>query len=130
VNCQEASKEELIKSLQVTLREALDFNRQDGIQAAGEDLRKNLSYYKAWRNCCATFGTTAVSSYARALAIHGGTIRVRINAPLSPATLKSTIILLGKYAKTWEFHRSNKSIDRPVKLLVLQAGAAECPLVR
>ncbi|MGH7828393.1 MAG: type II toxin-antitoxin system HicB family antitoxin [Candidatus Binatia bacterium] len=36
VNCQEASKEELIKSLQVTLREALDFNRRDAIQAAGE----------------------------------------------------------------------------------------------
>ena len=36
VNCQEASKEELIKSLQATLREALDFNRRDAIQAAGE----------------------------------------------------------------------------------------------
>lgn len=36
VNCQETSKEELIKSLQVTLREALDFNRRDAIQAAGE----------------------------------------------------------------------------------------------
>ena len=36
VNCQEESKEELIKSLQITLREALDFNRRDAIQAAGE----------------------------------------------------------------------------------------------
>jgi hypothetical protein len=36
INCQEASKEELIKSLQLTLREALDFNRRDAIQAAGE----------------------------------------------------------------------------------------------
>jgi predicted RNase H-like HicB family nuclease len=37
VNCQAASKEELIKSLQATLREALDFNRRDAIQAAGEE---------------------------------------------------------------------------------------------
>jgi hypothetical protein len=36
VNCQEASREELIKSLQLTLREVLDFNRQDAIQAAGD----------------------------------------------------------------------------------------------
>ena len=36
MNCQEASKEELMKSLQITLREALDFNRRDAIQAAGE----------------------------------------------------------------------------------------------
>jgi predicted RNase H-like HicB family nuclease len=36
VNCQEASKEELLKTLRVTLREALDFNRRDAIQAAGE----------------------------------------------------------------------------------------------
>jgi hypothetical protein len=36
VNCQEASKGELIKSFQATLREALDFNRRDAIQAAGE----------------------------------------------------------------------------------------------
>jgi predicted RNase H-like HicB family nuclease len=28
VNCQEATREELIESLRVTLREALDFNRQ------------------------------------------------------------------------------------------------------
>jgi hypothetical protein len=42
VNCQEASKKELIKSLQVTLREALDFNRRDAIQAAGEGFEEEL----------------------------------------------------------------------------------------
>ena len=42
VNCQEASKEELIKSLQTTLREALDFNRRDAIQAAGEGFEEEL----------------------------------------------------------------------------------------
>lgn len=36
VNCQEASKEQLLESLQVTLREALELNRRDALQAAGE----------------------------------------------------------------------------------------------
>ncbi|MCI5107101.1 MAG: hypothetical protein MRY76_10345 [Pseudomonadales bacterium] len=36
VNCQEASKEALIKSLSDTLKEALDFNRADAISAAGD----------------------------------------------------------------------------------------------
>jgi hypothetical protein len=35
VNCQEASREELLLSLRETLREALDFNRQDASAAAG-----------------------------------------------------------------------------------------------
>lgn len=36
VNCQEASRDELLESLKVTLREALEFNRSDAIGAAGE----------------------------------------------------------------------------------------------
>lgn len=35
VNCQEKSRAELLKSLKTTLREALEFNRQDAIAAAG-----------------------------------------------------------------------------------------------
>ena len=35
VNCQEASRDELLESLKITLREALNFNRQDAIAAAG-----------------------------------------------------------------------------------------------
>ncbi len=35
VNCQEASRDELLESLKITLREALQFNRQDAIAAAG-----------------------------------------------------------------------------------------------
>jgi len=42
VNCQEASREQLIQSLQVTLREALEFNRQDAITAAGESYQEEL----------------------------------------------------------------------------------------
>ncbi len=35
VNCQERSREELLETLKVTLREALDFNRQEALGAAG-----------------------------------------------------------------------------------------------
>lgn len=36
VNCQEATREELVESLRVTLREALELNRSDAIEAAGD----------------------------------------------------------------------------------------------
>ena len=36
VNCQEATRGELIDSLTVTLREALDLNREDALAAAGD----------------------------------------------------------------------------------------------
>lgn len=35
VNCQEKTKEELIESLRITLREAIDFNKQDALALAG-----------------------------------------------------------------------------------------------
>jgi predicted RNase H-like HicB family nuclease len=37
VNCQERTREELLVSLRTTLAEALEFNRQDAIQAAAPD---------------------------------------------------------------------------------------------
>ena len=37
VNCQERTREELLKSLRVTLREALELNRREAIEAAGQD---------------------------------------------------------------------------------------------
>lgn len=36
VNCQEGSKEQLLESLRITLREALEFNRRDALEAAGD----------------------------------------------------------------------------------------------
>lgn len=36
VNCQEETRAELVESLKITLREALDFNRSDAIDAAGD----------------------------------------------------------------------------------------------
>ncbi len=40
VNCQEASKEELLDSLRITLREALEFNRYEAIRYAGDDFEE------------------------------------------------------------------------------------------
>jgi len=40
VNCQERTHDELIESLKATLREALDFNRQDAISAVGTDFHE------------------------------------------------------------------------------------------
>lgn len=37
VNCQERTRAELKETLEVTLQEALEFNRQDAILAAGGD---------------------------------------------------------------------------------------------
>ncbi len=36
VNCQELTRAQLIETLRITLREALEFNRRDAIEAAGE----------------------------------------------------------------------------------------------
>ena len=44
VNCQESSKKELLQSLQVTLREALELNRRDALEAAGEGFDEETIY--------------------------------------------------------------------------------------
>jgi predicted RNase H-like HicB family nuclease len=40
VNCQEETYEELIETLGITLKEALEFNRQDALSAAGNGYRE------------------------------------------------------------------------------------------
>ena len=37
VNCQEATREELLESLRLTLREALELNRSEALSAAGDE---------------------------------------------------------------------------------------------
>jgi hypothetical protein len=37
VNCQEPTREELLATLRVTLKEALEFNREEAVQAAAPD---------------------------------------------------------------------------------------------
>jgi hypothetical protein len=36
VNCQEATKKDLLETLRLTLKEALDFNRREALDAAGD----------------------------------------------------------------------------------------------
>jgi hypothetical protein len=36
VNCQEPTRDDLLETLKLTLREALDFNRREALEAAGE----------------------------------------------------------------------------------------------
>jgi predicted RNase H-like HicB family nuclease len=40
VNCQETSRKELLESLKVTLREALEFNRREALEAAGDSFEE------------------------------------------------------------------------------------------
>jgi predicted RNase H-like HicB family nuclease len=40
VNCQERTQEELIETLRITLREALELNRLDARSAAGADFQE------------------------------------------------------------------------------------------
>lgn len=40
VNCQEKTREKLLESLKTTLREALEFNRQDALAAAGSNYQE------------------------------------------------------------------------------------------
>lgn len=42
VNCQETTREELLESLKVTLKEALEFNRQEAIEAAAPDYQEEI----------------------------------------------------------------------------------------
>jgi predicted RNase H-like HicB family nuclease len=40
VNCQERTHQELIESLRITLKEVLEFNRQDALTAAGGEYKE------------------------------------------------------------------------------------------
>jgi len=42
VNCQEASKEELLETLRLTLWEALELNRRDALEAAGDEFEEEI----------------------------------------------------------------------------------------
>ena len=40
INCQEKTYKDLMETLEVTLKEALEFNRQDALDAAGSDFKE------------------------------------------------------------------------------------------
>jgi len=42
VNCQEHTHSELMKSMKITLKEALEMNRQDALNAAGSDFNEEI----------------------------------------------------------------------------------------
>jgi len=44
VNCQEASHEELLETLRITLQEALEFNRQEALHAAESNFSEELVF--------------------------------------------------------------------------------------
>ena len=48
VNCQERTHGDLLESLRVTLQEALEFNREEALKAAGQNYREEkISRYEA-----------------------------------------------------------------------------------
>ena len=42
VNCQEATYDELMETLKITLKEAIEFNKEDAITAAGNNYKEEL----------------------------------------------------------------------------------------
>ncbi len=42
VNCQERTKKELLESLKVTLKEAIEFNREDALRAAESNYQEDV----------------------------------------------------------------------------------------
>lgn len=42
VNCQELTREQLLETLRITLKEALEFNRQDALHAAESDFSEEF----------------------------------------------------------------------------------------
>jgi hypothetical protein len=40
VNCQERTHDQLLETLKITLKEALEFNRQDALSAGGKDFHE------------------------------------------------------------------------------------------
>ena len=51
VNCQERSREELLETLKITLREALEFNRQEALGAAGGEYEEEQIGVGSGRSC-------------------------------------------------------------------------------
>ncbi len=54
VNRQEATRDELLETLRVTLREAIEFNRRDAREAAGAGFEELPIAIRSAASCCAT----------------------------------------------------------------------------
>jgi SAM-dependent methyltransferase len=76
VNCQGRSKEELVETLRVTLREALEFNRREALDAAGESYEgQEIAIWSA--ECC--FGIS--------VPMDAGMLTIARTLPQPPAAL-------------------------------------------
>ena len=101
VNAQERSRDKLLESLRQVLREALEFNRIEALEAAGpgsEDLALSLG------NAGIGFGistTTAASFSGKAATLHGGGTQFRIAEARSRAIPRSTTCWPAKTSRTW-----------------------------
>jgi len=77
VNCQERTKEELFETLKVTLREALELNRLEALEAAGEGFEETPIALWSEEGFFGIYGKTAVICWEKVVVIRGGTIPVK-----------------------------------------------------
>ena len=75
VNCQEASRDELLETLRITLQEALELNRREAIAAAGGNYQEQQIALGIGMNSSDTFALTVAKCSGKVGAIHGGTIQ-------------------------------------------------------
>jgi len=74
VNCQERTHEQLLETLKVTLKEALEFNRRDALSVVGTDFREEqISIWKG-KNYSDIFALKAVNLSEKEGNIPGGII--------------------------------------------------------
>jgi len=117
VNCQEASREELLETLRLTLGEAIELNRADAKSAAGtgfEELPIAVWSAAIW---CGTFLRTAAACCARGRVTLGGTIRRSGNGVLCRVTRRSTITRRERSAGIWASHLPRGTEGRRVGVL-------------
>ncbi len=128
VNCQEKSREELLETLKVTLKEALEFNRQEAIRAAVSDYTEEPLTIWSEQSSLNIFEGMTVCSCGKVVAIRGGQTRNRIETHQFQGTAKLEISSLGRSAMIWEYrlwssiekqggymdtqNQSNKRIER------------------
>jgi predicted RNase H-like HicB family nuclease len=74
VNCQERTHEQLLETLKVTLKEALDFNRRDAISALGTDFREEQIAIWKGRSYFGIFALKDVNLSEKVQDIPGGII--------------------------------------------------------
>ena len=74
VNCQERTHHQLLQTLKVTLKEALEFNRRDALSAVGPDFREEQIAIPRESNYSGIFALKAVNLSEKGQDIPGGII--------------------------------------------------------